>query len=131
MRKLALVLVTATTLAMAAVASPSPAHARYYGYGPGIVGGLVAGALIAGIASSAYAMDRDMATTAVIIPHITADTFPRIMGVTIPNIPAATSTGAFTRPDMSTTAVPVITAVGVAGNVAKVGESELQVFASV
>ena len=54
MRKPALVLVTAATLAMAAVASPSPAHARYYGHGAGIVGGLVAGALIAGIASSAY-----------------------------------------------------------------------------
>lgn len=45
----------AVTLAVTAVASPSPAHARYYHYGPGIVGGLLAGALIAGIASSAYA----------------------------------------------------------------------------
>jgi hypothetical protein len=57
MRKLGLVLATAATLAVTAVATPSPAHARYYGhygYGPGIVGGLVAGALIAGIASSAY-----------------------------------------------------------------------------
>ena len=54
MRKLALVLATAATLAVAAVGTPSPAHARHYSYGPGIVGGLVAGALIAGIASSAY-----------------------------------------------------------------------------
>ena len=54
MRKLALVFATAATLAVTAVATLSPAHARYYGYGPGIFGGLVAGALIAGIASSAY-----------------------------------------------------------------------------
>ncbi len=54
MRKLALVLTTAATLAVTVVATPSPAHARYYGYGPGIFAGLVAGALIAGIASSAY-----------------------------------------------------------------------------
>ncbi len=59
MRKLALVLATAATLAVAAVGTASPAHARYYrhgyyGYGPGIVGGLVAGAMIAGIASDAY-----------------------------------------------------------------------------
>lgn len=39
---------------MTAVATSSPARARYYGYGPGIFGGLVAGALIAGIASRNY-----------------------------------------------------------------------------
>ena len=55
MKKLALVLATAATLAVTVVATPSPAHARYYGYGPDIFGGLLAGALIAGIASSAYA----------------------------------------------------------------------------
>jgi hypothetical protein len=54
MKKLALVLATAATLAVTVVATPSPAHARYYGYGPDIFGGLLAGALIAGIASSAY-----------------------------------------------------------------------------
>ena len=54
MRKLALVLATAATLAVTVVATTSSAHARYYGYGPGIFGGLLAGALIAGIASSAY-----------------------------------------------------------------------------
>ena len=54
MRKIALVLATAATLAVTAVAKPSTAHAHYYGYGPGIFGGLVAGAPITGIASSAY-----------------------------------------------------------------------------
>jgi len=56
MRKLALVLATAVTLAVTAVAAPSPAHARYYGHhgGAAIFGGLIAGAMIAGIASSAY-----------------------------------------------------------------------------
>jgi hypothetical protein len=53
MRKLALVLATSATLVVSAVATPSPAHARCYGCG--IAGGLLAGALIAGIASSAYA----------------------------------------------------------------------------
>jgi hypothetical protein len=52
MRKLALVLATAATLAVTAVATPSPAHARYYGYGPGIFGGLVAGAARSTIWSS-------------------------------------------------------------------------------
>ena len=75
-------------------------------------------------------MNRGMATTVVFIPHITAETIPRIMGVIIPDITAATSTGnlttatgTFTRPDTpTTTAVPVITvagiAVGIAGNTA-------------
>ena len=54
MRKIALVLATAATFAVTAVGTPSSAQARYYRYGPGIAGGLVAGALIAGIASSAY-----------------------------------------------------------------------------
>ncbi len=61
MRKLALVVASASTLVFTAVANPCPAHARHYrhhyhhyGYGPGIVGGLIAGALITGIASSVY-----------------------------------------------------------------------------
>ena len=49
MKKLALVLATAATLAVTVVATPSPAHARYYGYGPDIFGGLLAGALIHGV----------------------------------------------------------------------------------
>lgn len=70
-------------------------------------------------------MDRGMATTVVIIRHITADTIPRIMGVTIPDITAATSTGSLTtatdtltRPDTPTTAVIVITVAGIAVGVA-------------
>jgi hypothetical protein len=127
MRKLALVLAAAATLAVTAVATPSPAHARYYGYryGPGIVGGLIAGALIV-LLQAPTGMDRGMATTAVIIPDITADTIPRIMGVTIPDITAVTSTGGlitatgtFTRPDTpTTTAVPVIMAAGIAVGIA-------------
>ena len=107
MRKFALVLATAATLAVTAVATAPPAHARYYGYGPGIVGGLVAGALIAGIASSAYGYG----TTAVIIPHIryilhiTADTIPDITAVTSTG-GLTTATGTFTRQGTSTTAAP-------------------------
>lgn len=58
MRKLALALAIVATLAVTFVATPFPAHARHYGYVPGIFGGLLAGALIAGIASSAYGYGR-------------------------------------------------------------------------
>src|ERR1700716_140800 len=54
MRKTALVLATAATLGLTAVAAPAPAEARG-GWGPGLAGGLIAGALIGGIASSADA----------------------------------------------------------------------------
>jgi hypothetical protein len=54
MRKTAFVLATAATLGFTAVAAPAPAEARG-GFGPGLAGGLIAGALIGGIASSAYA----------------------------------------------------------------------------
>jgi hypothetical protein len=54
MRKAALVLATAATLAATAVVAPAPAEARG-GFGPGLVGELFAGALIGGLASSAYA----------------------------------------------------------------------------
>ena len=129
MRKLALVLATAATLAATAVATPSPAHARYrhYGYGPGIFGGLVAGALIASIASSAYAYGPGYGYYGgyyPAYPHIMADIL-RIMGGTILDITAATSTGdlttatgTFTRPDMpATTVVIVITAATIAAGV--------------
>jgi hypothetical protein len=53
MRKAALILATAATLAVTAVATPAPAEARG-GFGPGLFGGLVAGALIGGFASNAY-----------------------------------------------------------------------------
>jgi hypothetical protein len=55
MKKTALVLGTVATLAVATVAAPAPAEARN-GIGP-FIGGLAAGALIAGVASSAYAYD--------------------------------------------------------------------------
>lgn len=53
MRKLALVFATAATLGVTSVAAPAPAEARG-GFGPGLFGGLVAGALIGGLASSAW-----------------------------------------------------------------------------
>lgn len=51
MKKTALVVGTVATLALAAA---QPAEARR-GWGPGVVGGLAVGALLAGAASSAYA----------------------------------------------------------------------------
>jgi len=57
MKKTALVLATVSALGMSAVAAPTPAEARWrggFGWGPGIAGGLVAGAVIGGLASSAY-----------------------------------------------------------------------------
>ena len=58
MRKLALALAIVATLAVTVVATPSPAHARYYGYVPGIFGGLLAGALAAEGASSRCTRSR-------------------------------------------------------------------------
>ena len=57
MRKALLILALAAVLGLTAVAAPSPAEARWRGGGffPGIAGGLLAGAVIGGIASNAYA----------------------------------------------------------------------------
>ncbi|CAN7395119.1 hypothetical protein LJR220_003519 [Bradyrhizobium sp. LjRoot220] len=57
MRKAPLVLAVAATLGLTAVAAPSPAEAHWRGGGffPAVAGGLLAGALIGGIASNAYA----------------------------------------------------------------------------
>ncbi len=63
MKKAVLALATAATIGITALAAPSPAEARWRGggwgwgggWGPGLAGGLLAGALIGGIASSAYA----------------------------------------------------------------------------
>ena len=52
MRKLALIAATAGSLALSAVAAPAEARG---GFGPGLAGGLIAGAVIGGIASNAYA----------------------------------------------------------------------------
>ena len=53
MKKASLILVTAVSLGIGAIATPSSAEARG-GFGPGLAGGLIAGALIGGIASNAY-----------------------------------------------------------------------------
>jgi hypothetical protein len=57
MKKTALVLATVGALGVSAVAAPTPAEARFFrgGFGPALAGGLIAGAVIGGIASSAYA----------------------------------------------------------------------------
>lgn len=53
--KKVLALATVATIGAAALLAPSPAQAWRGGWGPGLAGGLIAGALIGGIASSAYA----------------------------------------------------------------------------
>jgi hypothetical protein len=45
----------AATLGLATIAAPAPAQAWRGGFFPGVAGGLIAGAVIGGIASSAYA----------------------------------------------------------------------------
>jgi hypothetical protein len=57
MRKAPLVLALEATLGLTAVAAPSPAEAHWRGGGffPAVAGGLLAGAVIGGIASNAYA----------------------------------------------------------------------------
>ena len=60
MRKTALVLATVGAIGLSAVAAPAPAEAHWRGgFGPGLAGGLIAGAVIGGIASSAYAYGPD------------------------------------------------------------------------
>jgi hypothetical protein len=55
MKKAAVVFSAGAVMAMMAVSVPTPAEARGgWGWGPGIAGGLLAGALIGGLASSAY-----------------------------------------------------------------------------
>ena len=49
MKKLALIAATAGSLATCAVAAPAEARG---GFGPGLAGGLIAGAVIGGIASN-------------------------------------------------------------------------------
>ena len=57
MKKAVLALATAATIGVAALATSSPALAWRggWGWGPGLAGGLIAGAVIGGIASNAYA----------------------------------------------------------------------------
>ena len=58
MKRAALVLATVGALGVSAVAAPTPAEARWrggFGVGPALAGGLIAGAVIGGLASSAYA----------------------------------------------------------------------------
>jgi hypothetical protein len=54
MRKTLTALATAATVAVAAVAAPTGAEARWGWRGPGLFGGLVAGALIAGAFAPRY-----------------------------------------------------------------------------
>jgi hypothetical protein len=57
MRKAPLALAAAAILGLTAVAAPSPAEARWRGGGgffPAVAGGLIAGAVIGGLASNAY-----------------------------------------------------------------------------
>ncbi|KRQ98674.1 hypothetical protein [Bradyrhizobium valentinum] len=57
MRKAPLVLAAAAVLGLTAVTAPSPAEAHWRGGGffPAVAGGLIAGAVIGGLASNAYA----------------------------------------------------------------------------
>jgi hypothetical protein len=59
MKRTALVLATVGALGVSAVAAPTPAEAHWrgrgFGFGPALAGGLLAGAVIGGLASSAYA----------------------------------------------------------------------------
>jgi hypothetical protein len=56
MKNVVLASVAAATIGITAMVVPSPAQAwRGGGWGPGLAGGLIAGAVIGGIASSAYA----------------------------------------------------------------------------
>jgi hypothetical protein len=57
MKKTILTLLTAATVGFATLATPSSAeaHWRRGGFGPGLAGGLIAGALIGGLARPAYA----------------------------------------------------------------------------
>jgi hypothetical protein len=55
MKKATVVFSAAAVIAMTTVSIPTPAEARGgWGWGPGIAGGLIAGALIGGLASNAY-----------------------------------------------------------------------------
>lgn len=55
MRKTLTALATAATVAVAAVATPTAAEARHFGWrGPGLFGGLIAGAIIANAFAPRY-----------------------------------------------------------------------------
>jgi hypothetical protein len=55
MKRAVFALATAATVGVTAFLTPSPAQAWRGGWGPGLAGGLIAVAVIGGIASSAYA----------------------------------------------------------------------------
>ena len=87
MRKAPLVLAAAAVLGLTAVAAPSPAEARYWrggGFFPAVAGGLIAGAVIGGLASNAYAYGPGYGYYGGYGPGITAaDTPPPITAVTM------------------------------------------------
>ena len=59
MKNAVFALATAAALGVAALVTPSsPAEAWRGGWGPGLAGGLIAGAVIGGLAASAYAYGR-------------------------------------------------------------------------
>ncbi len=58
MKRSAVIFATVGAIALAGIASTKPAEARR-GFGPGLAGGLIAGAVIGGVASSAYAWAPD------------------------------------------------------------------------
>jgi len=59
MKRTAIVLATLGAVGLGAVAAPAPAEARFFrgGFGPALAGGLIAGAIFGGLASSAYAYE--------------------------------------------------------------------------
>src|SRR4051812_11290871 len=54
MKKMMIVAATVGALGLSAIAAPAPAEARMRGFGPALAGGLLAGAVVGGLASSAY-----------------------------------------------------------------------------
>jgi hypothetical protein len=57
MRKTLTALAAAATIAVATVATPTAADAHHFGWGPGLFGGLLAGALVAGAFAPRYSYD--------------------------------------------------------------------------
>lgn len=56
MKKIATLAATIGALGLGSIAAPSPADVHWRGgWGPGIAGGLIAGAVTGGLASSTYA----------------------------------------------------------------------------
>jgi hypothetical protein len=111
MKRAALVLATVATLGVTAVAAPAPAEARG-GFGPGLAGGLIAGALIGGLVSNAYGYGPGMATAT----HLPTT-------VDMPRHITVTDIEEYTVRPMPTTAAHVIMAAGITGGIV-IGNSD-------